>query len=321
MDGYGWEGASSSEPGLADVKARLAEKYFKYDAQQKLAIEQHEANGRYIDSRQNYMIPTDLFRYCSKDCTLSGVLDGLTWKENVIETNSSTGDKSVVKGTKIEGLQGRIPAKLFDSLTDTQVMESVFKDTNFDAYVGLQGTTFTRGIMYPPGMFKYCKALTTLKDVFMTTTIPVGVDINADMFESNTLLTVISGCWSNCKFDNRAYNAQGTAEVYPQFDFVNTFKNNNRISDASNLFAVLDVDGGDRGLLLISEELLGNCYNINSINNMFYYCTKMKGSVPLFPSPSYPVLNVVSGYLTGVKKANITNADQLESRLVPAEWL
>ena len=321
LDGYGWEGASSSEPGLADVKARLAEKYFKYDAQQKLAIEQHEANGRYIDSRQNYMIPTDLFRYCSKDCTLSGVLDGLTWKENVIETNSSTGDKSVVKGTKIEGLQGRIPAKLFDSLTDTQVMESVFKDTNFDAYVGLQGTTFTRGIMYPPGMFKYCKALTTLKDVFMTTTIPVGVDINADMFESNTLLTVISGCWSNCKFDNRAYNAQGTAEVYPQFDFVNTFKNNNRISDASNLFAVLDVDGGDRGLLLISEGLLGNCYNINSINNMFYYCTKMKGSVPLFPSPSYPVLNVVSGYLTGVKKANITNADQLESRLVPAEWL
>ena len=54
---------------------------------------------------------------------------------------------------------------------------------------------------------------------------------------------------------------------------------------------------------------------------MFYYCTALQGAVPTFNAATYPILNVVSGYLTGVKKSNITNADQLESRLVPSEWL
>ena len=54
---------------------------------------------------------------------------------------------------------------------------------------------------------------------------------------------------------------------------------------------------------------------------MFYYCTSLAGAVPPFPSASYPILNVVSGYLSGVTKANITNAESLEARLVPAEWL
>ena len=75
------------------------------------------------------------------------------------------------------------------------------------------------------------------------------------------------------------------------------------------------------GLLLITSDLLKTCYNINNVSSMFYCCSGLKGAVPTFTSATYPVLNVVSGYLTGVKKANITNADQLESRLVPAEWL
>ena len=98
--------------------------------------------------------------------------------------------------------------------------------------------------------------------------------------------------------------------------------NNPRISNAAGLFAVLgDNLGGDRGLLLIEDTLLQNSYNLNNVSSMFYYCTKLQGAVPTFTSATYPVLNIVSGYLTGVKKSNITNADQLESRLVPAEWL
>ena len=102
------------------------------------------------------------------------------------------------------------------------------------------------------------------------------------------------------------------------------FKNNTKITNASNLFAVT-VSGASKekpyGLLLITEDLLKTCYNINNISNMFYYCAALAGAVPPFPSASYPVLNVVSGYLSGVTKANITNAESLEARLVPAEWL
>ena len=126
----------------------------------------------------------------------------------------------------------------------------------------------------------------------------------------------------NCRFDKRAYNADGTSETYSQFDFANMFKNNTRITNASNLFAVTGLTNETKpyGLLIITSDLLKTCYNINNISNMFYYCINLQGSVPTFSSASYPVLNVVSGYLSGVQKGNITNADQLESRLVPSEW-
>ena len=97
--------------------------------------------------------------------------------------------------------------------------------------------------------------------------------------------------------------------------------NNPRISNASGLFAVLGdiLEGGDRGLLLIEDTLLQNSYNLNNVSSMFYYCTSLQGAVPLFNSLSYPILNVVSSYLSGVSQHNITNADQLESKFKPTE--
>lgn len=320
LDGYGWEEASSNESGLAEVKTRLTEKYFKYDTQQKLAIQQQQTLGRYIDSHQNYMIPTDLFRYCHRDCTLNNVLAHLTWKENILELNPETGDKTVVKTDKIEGMVGRIPTKLFQSLISNPKFDSVFQNTYFDAYVGLQGETFTRGLMYPTDLFTYNVALTDIPSLFAETIIPVGVDINADLFNTNVQLKNISGLWSSCTFDKRQYNAAGTKEIYPQINFELIFKNNNRIINASNLFAV-NTEGVTKGLLIIEDSLLRTCYNINNISNMFYYNSNMVGAVPPFSSASYPILNIVSGYLTGCVKTSITNVDTLESRLVPQDWI
>ena len=96
--------------------------------------------------------------------------------------------------------------------------------------------------------------------------------------------------------------------------------NNPRISNAAGLFAVLgDNLGKNRGLLLIEDTLLQNSYNLNNVSGMFYYCTYLQGAVPLFNSLSYPILNVVSGYLSGVSQYNITNVDQLESKFKPTE--
>ena len=219
---------------------------------------------------------------------------------------------------------GRIPCKLFEALKDNISLTSVFKGIKFCAFVNLQGQTFTRGIKYPPDLFKYNTKLEDISNIFAQTSIEVGVDINSDLFANNANLKSISGVWSNCLFDKRAYKAEGTQEIYSQIDFANIFKNNTKITNASNLFAVT-VSGASKekpyGLLLITEDLLKTCYNINNISNMFYYCAALAGAVPPFPSASYPVLNVVSGYLSGVTKANITNAESLEARLVPAEWL
>ena len=118
----------------------------------------------------------------------------------------------------------------------------------------------------------------------------------------------------------KSYNADGTQTIYPQINFSQLFINNTRISNASNLFAVLGSNEANKGLLLIEDTLLQNSYNLNNVSGMFYYCTSLQGAVPLFNSLSYPILNVVSGYLSGVSQYNITNADQLESKFKPIEW-
>ena len=321
LDGYGWEGASSSEPGLSEVKARLQEKYFKYDEQQKVALSQLDT-GRAQMGYQNYMIPTDYFRYCSPNCTLSGATKDFCYREQVKVFVPETGSWKLETTDNWDGMVGRIPCKLFESLVDNKVLNSVFEETRFCAFVNLQGDTFTRGIKYPPDLFKYNTALEDITGMFALTEIEVGVDVNSNLFEHNPNLKIISEVWMNCRFDKRAYNAGGTSETYSQFDFVNIFKNNTKITNASNLFAVTGLTNETKpyGLLIITSDLLKTCYNINNISNMFYYCINLQGSVPTFSSASYPILNVVSGYLSGVQKENITNADQLESRLVPSEW-
>lgn len=321
LDGYGWEGASSSEPGLSEVKARLQEKYFKYDEQQKVALSQLDT-GRAQMGYQNYMIPTDYFRYCSPNCTLSGATKDFCYREQVKVFVPETGSWKLETTDNWDGMVGRIPCKLFESLVDNKVLNSVFEKTRFCAFVNLQGDTFTRGIKYPPDLFKYNTALEDITGMFALTEIEVGVDVNSNLFEHNPNLKIISEVWMNCRFDKRAYNADGTSETYSQFDFANMFKNNTKITNASNLFVVTGLTNETKpyGLLIITSDLLKTCYNINNISNMFYYCINLQGSVPTFSSASYPVLNVVSGYLSGVQKENITNADQLESRLVPSEW-
>jgi hypothetical protein len=140
------------------------------------------------------MIPTDLFRYCGPLCDLSGVLSSLTWFENILVMNEETGVYSVESTTNIEGLSGRIPVKLFDSLTDSTIFNQVFANTRFDAFVGLRWDNGpVRGIAYPPELFKYNTALTSISGLFAGTEIPVGVDVNTTLFANLSELRNVSG--------------------------------------------------------------------------------------------------------------------------------
>lgn len=323
LDGYGWEDASSEEEGLEEFKASLQDTYFKYDQQQKQAILEQEENERAEVGYQNYAFPTDLFRYCSSTCNLQYALAGLFYKQNVKILQPDTGNYTISSTDKWEGITGRIPCRIFEALVDNTEISRVFQGSNLCAFVNLQGSTFTRGIKYPPDLLKYNKKLQDVSYLFAGTSIEVGVDINPDLFSENTDLRVVTGTWSECNFDKREYNADGSQEIYPQIDFQQIFKNNGKITNASNLFAVTShglEEKSSTGLLLISEELLQICYNINNISGMFYYCSNMQGAVPKFQSGIYPVLNIVSDYLTGCQKDYITNADELEDRLIPQSW-
>lgn len=326
LDGYGWENATAKNPEeqeeLNTLKNSLMVDYFNYDIEQKQVIINQESSGLFKDTYQNYMIPTDLFRYCDDSCNLSNILSTLNWKEHIITENLETGDKVVTKTSKIEGLKGRIPTKLLKVFSEKEDLEGLFTDTNFEAFVGFNGgSVMKRGIMYPPDLFKYNLKVLNLSSCFKNTEISVGVDINDDLFKNNVLLKNISSMWNNCKFDNREYNLPGVLENQPQLNFSELFKMNTKISTANNLFAVSELGTDRTGLFMITPDLLKLSYNINDISGMFLNNARLKGAVPLFQAASYPYLKLVSSYLTGVMKSNITNADQLEPRLIPQEWL
>jgi len=71
----------------------------------------------------------------------------------------------------------------------------VFRNTYFDPFYGLRGTStnsLIRGLMYPIDLFKNNIELVNISDMFADTNIPIGVDINSDLFINNTKLRNIS---------------------------------------------------------------------------------------------------------------------------------
>lgn len=328
LDGFGWEGATALNPAeqseLNAVKSKLQPLYFDYDDRQKEVIRTQLELERYIPTYQNYMVPTDLFRYCSEKCTLAGVLNNLCWDEHVLIENMETGGLSINKTGVIDGMKGRIPARLLDDLTTSITFDKLFYKTRFTPYVGLNSATFERGLLCPPNLFANNVELVNLTNTFEETIIPVGVDVNEDIFVNNVNLRIASGIFGNCQFDNRKYNTDSLPEIdkkHAQIKFRELFKTNVRLTNVSNLFGVTKFTTDILGLRIIEDTLLDRCFNLNSIGSMFMGNSNMVGAVPEFKAVVYPVINVVSGYLSGVPKSNITNADQLEARLIPEEWL
>ena len=321
LDGYGWEDAPAD---AKTVKTLLTPNYLSYDSTQKLAIQQYE-NGWSELGYQNYMIPTDYFRYCSPSCTLENSMQGFNYTKNKKEFDPDLGANVIKTTTEIDGMVGRIPCKLFEALKTSTDLVGVFRDTNFCAFVNLQGDNgvFTRGIKYPPDLFKYNTALTNISYMFYNTIIEVGVDINTDLFKNNSALYNVSAVWSNCLFDQRQFKSDQTVQLgYPQFNFLNIFQYNTKIVTASGLFAVTkyQADSG-RGLLLIESTIFSNSLKMQNISNMFYQCSLMTGAVPLFGTTSYTVLNTVSGYLDGCIQSNISNSEDLANNLKPSTWV
>ena len=238
----------------------------------------------------------------------------------------TTGIGKVVIGTQREGLLGRLPMKLFRSLEKNKTFTGVFSDFYYYPFYGLRGTNtnrLVRGLMYPPELLVHNKELETATNMFKGGFIYVGVDVNKDLFYQNTKLRDISGTWADTKFDPRNYKSEFLPENLsknPQINFTEIFKYNNRIVNASRLFGVSDISKPNVGLKFIETTLLQNSRNLNNVSEMFYFNTELKGEIPLFPSSIYTAIVQTSGYVTGVNKANITNADQLEDKFRPESW-
>ncbi len=331
LDGYGWDDAPISNQELQIQKTRIFDRYFVYDEIQKDVISDYTnvTPKIHIPTLQNYMIPADLFRYCSSEAKLSNVLNDLSWFERVLIGNDSDQIKKVVMTNNTQGLKGRIPMRLFESLVNNKVFDSVFRNTNFNAFYGMRWDlvdgvqVMKRGKVYPIDLLKHNTSLEEIPYLFAGTEITIGVDINKDIFSNNFALAKVVGVWSDVRFNDRPYAAEsfGPNDIFQsQIDFYTLFLNNRDLSDASNLFAVFNSDNSDRGLRIIRTDLLSGNRSLNSISNMFSRNALLKGNVPLFKASLYPILNSFSGYLSGVTESNILNRNQLDIRLKPTGW-
>ena len=370
LDGFGWENASTSDTStdntsLANVKARLTSNYRTYfgdDTAQKEALAAWDVNLQYSEyGFQNYAFPTDLFRYCATSCTLENALTDLAYKVNIVTQNKTTGKYSISNSgtvildteyvystdlntklgtsgakritSKYDGIMGRVPAKVFESLTTNPILSKVFQDTRFCAYINLKApntTSLTRGLKYSKDLFRYNTALLGIRNMFYNTHTECGVDYDPSMFDYNPSLSDISYAWGNCEFNSDpyyGYSGSTDNSIYSNFKLEDTtskqiLSSNKYIKKAAGLFAFSDVNTtANSGLQRIVASFLSIATNIEDISSMFQGNLNLKGYVPLFDIVTYPnSRNSCSNYLTGVIKDNIKNQSSVTGLLRPTAW-
>lgn len=333
IDGRDWASINNSltnSPYYQD----LYDSVFIYDNQQAQALS--DSRDREI-GYQNYMFPADYLRYCSKNSTLYLAFDGLTYKTNIlVEKDDGT---LIMQEGETDGLTGRLPCKLFEALTESEEFNNVFYGLNFCAFINFNSYKFNterqpvsqcRGIKYPPDLFKNNLSLTKLISVFSNTRIETGVDINSDLLANNTNLISISGLFKDVEFNSQDYLDSGIGSN-SQIDF-NIFKTCSELQDVSQLFEVTDLRNSNKGLRII-ESILFDPVGIEDISNpritnvssMFANNKLMIGSVPLFDTTKFTRIISAGGYLTGVNKSQINNADVFismhDTSWYPQSWI
>lgn len=126
--------------------------YYDDDVAMQTAVSEHtaEATESFYDTvisyAQNYIVPADLFRYCSEKNTLSGVLGSLTYYRHYLVQDQTTGYYTIITDyNTIEGMTGRIPPKLFDDLVSSTAFDGVFDGLMCSPYIGYRHTEGIRG--------------------------------------------------------------------------------------------------------------------------------------------------------------------------------
>ena len=285
---------------------------------------------------QNYMFPADLFYSCN--CSLKNALNGLSYKTNIL-SHDSNGLTFMEEGP-IDGLKGRLPMKLLQ--TDVTEIENLFEGLDFSPFVGFSSQIYdvqmgtaqqARGIKLPPDLFRYATNITSLSETFKGITVEAGIDLNLNL-SSLTNLRSVKGMLSDVQFydnpvsgdimrnDDEYTYSQGSLVLYPQVS-ADTFLGNHELRDISSLFQVTNIKYATRGLIHISstmfqpEDPLVHPY-LSDVSSVFFNNVLLTGTIPLMLG-NY--ITSWSGYIEGVQKANIRNANDFISAHSDESWL
>lgn len=277
----------------------------------------------------DYVVPEDLFWWCATDAEISQVLGQLWWNENTIPDEPQGGIYPITTNTSVWiGPECEMPANIFqgENLVKSKKLNYVFANTHFLPSGELDATTYTRGNLYPSGLFANMTNLTDITGMFGDTIIDKGCVINKDLFMSDSStylpLTILSRVWENCTFTYKATDyTEDTGSA--QIDF-SMFDNYTTLSDISYMFA-----GNQRGTGIheISSTMFAgidqtSTLNTLNISGLFQYANITQSST----APLFKKAKLTSGantYLTGISPTMIKNAQAVkEAGLAPntEEW-
>ena len=317
MDGRPWKQNDIPSESWLDWHS----KYFKYDEQHQEAVKVSTEKTVYIEpTSQNYIIPCDYFRYCSDQCNLEYALKGINRVKRTLKMNDK-GQYEIKNSEEYEGLLGRLPCKLFEGLPNIKHLDRVFADVYIYAYITQKFNADiipVRGLKFPLDLLTYNTKLISIQGLFQGFKFEVGVDINPNLFETNTLLADISNLFSDCSFSTD--KAKGiTAKDAPinQIPCIVLFSKNSALQNISNVFS------GNiytkTGPLLMDRSIFEKHKELTNISYAFYACSNMKGTVPVLKQTN--VLTNVENYLELCNKDYIENANEEGLKwLWPESW-
>ena len=333
IDGRDWK---TINPALqsSSYYNTLYTQVFQYDEQQVQALS--DPRDREV-GYQNYMFPADYLRYCSAQCTMEGAFSGLTYYPKTLGTNDEGVNFLIVSDTT-DGLVGRLPCKLFEANTQNTKLEGVFTSLGFCAFINFNSYKLNtgyqasqcRGIKYPPDLLVHNTNLLSISGMFQDTFIETGVDINQGLLDNNTALTDVSALFKDVLFSELDYEDAPEGN-YAQIPF-DIFANCSELQNVSRLFEVTNRQDYERGLRIIQSILFdpdgaGDADNprITNIQSMFANNQRLTGSIPLFSVANFPRIRTVSGYVEGVNKGSITNANSFismhDTSWIPQSWI
>lgn len=230
--------------------------------------------GLYTD---NYIVPADLFKYCTNSCIIDGALSYLGLP--TITIDESVGESISYK------LCGRIPPMLLEPLQEITSANYLFKNAflsvspYYPAYKTYYNNDYDyyNGEMYPINLFANNKLLTHLKGTFENAILSYGVDMSStskgSIFKNNASLNNVSKLFAGSHAFNATSNISNSTSL--NSDDIRHYKNlmqiehlfkDLKLNDISYCFAGLN--GNDSFTGISSSETSALC---NTSNNDIIY--------------------------------------------------
>ena len=251
--------------------------------------------GKYAEN--HYLCPPDLFNYCSD-------IPGLNLTSVLANNNSRINEN--------HGIAGRIPPLLFDKLTKTTTLNSVFSGTAINPYYQQEITLdkTTPGNMFPPNLLKSLgNSLRDITGMFSYIMFYENCIIPEKFFTYNTNIVTMDSTFAWCDW-------RGTDQHVPNSLFIPLVN----IQNISNLFG----NGKElsrnniqvwNGSPTVASKLWFTSIH-KSISNFSYFmnnCRNTRGSIPEFWTFTNLGREAIAGAFANLSRSKIENMTALET--------